>query len=400
MTDSPFGAPGSPPEPARRELSPQLIRFFAWIRSTGVSRGGNRVFAGVCGGIAERIGIEPLVVRVIAVLLAGLGAPVIFGYAVCWAILPNAEGTIHAEQAFRGVFEPAMIAIVALLLLTFVPFTRGFWWQGPTLAWGLPDWLATLLAVGWSTALAIVIVWLIVFVVRRSSATEAQDAGDTAGAASGFGAVEPRLDHRPGAGYSSIVLGLALLVGAIAAGLYAAGTWSAAAFVTGLAVVLGGLAAGIIVAGILGRDSGALGGFALLAAATLVVIGVFPEGTRFFPIGAPTWTAGPSSTAPGYAVLAGRPTLDLSGLEAAADSDGHTVDVWLGFGATELLLPTDQPVVVQAHALIGGVDYAGTADDDGGLYFHDTHTFNDDGGAATRIRVWSFFGQVESTGGE
>lgn len=416
MTDSPRGAPGSPPEPAGRELSPQLTRFFTWIRSTGLSRGGNRVLAGVCGGIAERIGVEPLVVRVITILLAVLGAPVIFAYAVGWALLPNAEGSIRAEQALRGVFDPAMIAIVALLLLTFVPFTRGFWWQGPTLAWGLPDWLATLLAVGWSIALAIVIVWLIVFVVRRSSApatdTDEPDAGYTAGAASAPGALGPgrvaqpagdgsRRDHRPGAGYSSVVLGLALLVGAVAAALYSAGTWSTAAFVVGLAVTLGGLAIGIIVSGIRGRDSGAMGGFAFLAAATLVVVGVFPEGTRFFPLGAPTWTVSPSSTAPGYAVLAGRPTIDLSPLETTEASAARTIDVWLGFGVTELILPADQPVVVEAHAVIGGVDYAGTADDDGGLFFHDARTFNGGGsGAVTEVRVWSFFGQVDSTGGE
>lgn len=414
MTDSPRGGPGSPPEPAGRELSPQLIRFFTWIRSTGLSRGDDRWFAGVCGGIAERIGVEPIVVRVIAILLAVVGAPVIFAYAVCWALLPNAEGTIPAEQAFRGVFDPAMIAIAALLVLTFVPFTRGFWWQGPTLAWGLPDWLATLLAVGWSIALSIVIVWLIVFVVRRASATDELEAGYPAGAASAPSAweqgraVQPaddvsRRDHRPGAGYSSVVLGLALLVGAVAAGVYSAGTWSTAALVIGLAFMLGGLAIGIIVSGIRGRDSGAMGGFAFLAAAMLVVIGLFPEGTRYFPLGAPTWTVSPSSVAPGYAVLAGRPTIDLSQLDTAEASDTRTIDVWLGFGVADLILPADHPVVVQANAISGGVNYAGTADDDGGLFFHDTHTFNggdSDSGAVTQIRVWSFVGQVENTGGD
>jgi hypothetical protein len=188
---------------------------------------------------------------------------------------------------------------------------------------------------------------------------------------------------------------------------YAAGTWSTAALVIGLAFTLGGLALGIIVSGIRGRDSGAMGGFAFLAAAMLVVIGVFPEGARFFPIGAPTWTVSPSSTASGYAVLAGRPTIDLSPLDTAEEtteaSATHTVDVWLGFGVTELVLPANQPVAVEAHALIGGVDYPGTADDDGGLFFHDTRTFNGDGdasGAVIQVRVWSFFGQVDSAGGE
>jgi phage shock protein C len=53
-----------------------------------------KVIAGVCGGIAEYFGIDPVIPRLIWVFLvlgAGLG---ILAYIVCWIVIPQApEGT-------------------------------------------------------------------------------------------------------------------------------------------------------------------------------------------------------------------------------------------------------------------------------------------------------------------
>ena len=48
----------------------------------------NRVIAGVCGGIGEYLDIDPIVVRVIAVilLLSGIG---ILPYCVLWILIPD-----------------------------------------------------------------------------------------------------------------------------------------------------------------------------------------------------------------------------------------------------------------------------------------------------------------------
>ncbi len=168
MTEAPHSYTRPPQNPGGNDGQQQLTRFFDWIRSTGFVRGDERWFAGVCGAVARRTGLDPLIVRGIAVVLAILGGPVLFAYAVGWALLPNVRGRIHAEQLFRGVFEPAMVGILALLVLTVVPFTRGVWWEGAPLWWGMPEWLATTLAVGWGIAVSVGIVWLIVFLVRRS----------------------------------------------------------------------------------------------------------------------------------------------------------------------------------------------------------------------------------------
>ncbi|MCY7290296.1 MAG: cell wall-active antibiotics response protein [Cryobacterium sp.] len=209
-------------------------------------------------------------------------------------------------------------------------------------------------------------------------------------------------DRRAGASFSAIVLGLALLCGAVAAGVWSGGNWSDATLLVGLSVTLGVLALGIIASGIRGRQSGAVGGFAFLAAVALVLLGLFPGGTAFFPVGAPVWTvsADADTAPPGYAVLSGRATIDLTALDAASAED-RTIDVWMGVGVAELILPRDRPVQVETNALAGGIDYVGgtVAVQQGGVFFHDSRTVNDDATrAVARIRVWTVLGQVTVVG--
>ena len=49
----------------------------------------NKMFAGVCGGIAEYFGVDPTLVRLAAVVLALLGGSGLFIYGVAWIIMPK-----------------------------------------------------------------------------------------------------------------------------------------------------------------------------------------------------------------------------------------------------------------------------------------------------------------------
>ena len=51
----------------------------------------NRMIAGVCGGLAAYFGIDPTIVRILAVLLAlpGGGPPIGLIYLVLWVVLPE-----------------------------------------------------------------------------------------------------------------------------------------------------------------------------------------------------------------------------------------------------------------------------------------------------------------------
>jgi len=142
--------------------------FFDWIRNAGIRRSDARWLAGVCGGIAERTGLDPMIVRGIAAVIAVLGGPVFLAYAVGWALLPDSAGRIHLERTIKGVFDPAIIAIGVLVGLTFVPFMHGIWWQGPPAWWSMPGWLEVTLRTAWTLALIGGAIWLVIYLARRA----------------------------------------------------------------------------------------------------------------------------------------------------------------------------------------------------------------------------------------
>ncbi|HEY2923478.1 MAG TPA: PspC domain-containing protein [Candidatus Eisenbacteria bacterium] len=55
----------------------------------------NRVLAGVCGGIAEWLGWDPTLVRVLYVLVSffSAGFPGILVYIILWIVMPNPEAS-------------------------------------------------------------------------------------------------------------------------------------------------------------------------------------------------------------------------------------------------------------------------------------------------------------------
>lgn len=49
----------------------------------------DRMIAGVCGGIAEYFGIDPVLVRLIALVLAVSGGGGILAYLILWIVVPE-----------------------------------------------------------------------------------------------------------------------------------------------------------------------------------------------------------------------------------------------------------------------------------------------------------------------
>ena len=164
------GAPtGDGPASAAPAPGDNPNRFFAWLRSLGVERQPGWV-GGVSAGIASRLGIDPLIVRGGFVVVALLGGPALVIYAVAWLVLPDAQNKIHLEQVLRGRFESAIAGIAALIALSMLPLTQGFWYAGSAF-WGdpiLPDAIGRAL---WTFVIIGLLAWGIVWMVRRSSAT-------------------------------------------------------------------------------------------------------------------------------------------------------------------------------------------------------------------------------------
>jgi phage shock protein PspC (stress-responsive transcriptional regulator) len=194
----------TPPDAQR----PGSNRFFTWLRSLGITRADGWI-GGVCGGIALRTGLDPLIVRGIAVVIAILGGPALFFYAAAWLLLPDTHGEIHLERMLRGIFDAPLIAIGILVVLTFIPITQGAWWLGDRIV-GSAWWFAApaeVLHVLWNLAVIAAIVWFVVWLVSRVRNTPRGERPFGAAAGDGRAAAwtwpnDPAATGRPGAAAS------------------------------------------------------------------------------------------------------------------------------------------------------------------------------------------------------
>ena len=127
-----------------------LDRFFGWIRSVDLRRDGDdKWLAGVCSGIATRLGVDPIVIRAVLVLLVVLGGVGITVYLIAWAFLPNNREEIIAEKALRDgdVLGIILLVVIGLSLIGGAGLTGDhsglgwIWWVIVPI--GLVVWLVT-----------------------------------------------------------------------------------------------------------------------------------------------------------------------------------------------------------------------------------------------------------------
>jgi len=184
------------------------------------------LIAGVCAGIAGRVGIDPIIVRlafVAATLFSGAG---LIAYVLAWVFVPAGEGDAVATRfrARRGNLE--IVAGVALLVLSAALLLRAVgWWVSDAVVWP-----AVVAAIGGA------LIWRH-FVGPSGEITEEPrpDAGRAAGSAGG------------GRSLSRVGVGVALVLGAALMFLWANGALDAADDVV-LAVVVVVVALGLILA--------------------------------------------------------------------------------------------------------------------------------------------------------
>jgi phage shock protein PspC (stress-responsive transcriptional regulator) len=142
--------PGPTTGPTNDTHTSGLDRFFGWIRSVDLRRDSDdKWLAGVCSGIATRLGVDPIVIRAALVLLVVLGGVGITVYLIAWAFLPNTRDEIIAEKALRDgdVLGIILLVIIGLSLVGGtglagdVPGIGWIWWVVVPI--GLVVWLVT-----------------------------------------------------------------------------------------------------------------------------------------------------------------------------------------------------------------------------------------------------------------
>src|SRR3954453_188646 len=114
-----------------------LDAFFSAVRGIGIRRRTDTKWVGgVCSGIADRLHIDPVVVRALLVVLILFGGFGVAAYLIAWALLPDAQDRIAAERALREGHAGwgVLLVIATLALFGLLPWTfghggdRGFPW--------------------------------------------------------------------------------------------------------------------------------------------------------------------------------------------------------------------------------------------------------------------------------
>lgn len=377
------------PPPAPPAPQPESARFFHWLRGLGVQRGPNRWVGGVCSGLAHRWGIDPVIVRGLAVVLTLFFGVGLLAYGVAWALLPEPDGRIHVEEVARGRWSAGM---TGASIVTFL----GLVGPGQGLVWGDNDsWFPWSLF--WIAAVVGIIYWAVTR--GRGKGPQAVPGGvneqfsqqqfpaqpyspqqqfapmhhagpnpsEPAFAAPNavfmppqqFVPAPPRpikavkTTPRLSAAASLLALGLAIMVGAAILILDATNVLDLNGYQVATAAAAAGITAGvaIIVAGLMGRAAGGVGAFAIVS---LVAAGLFSlplHNGQFTALQEMTWSPATVSAAEaGRSLVLGNATLDLTKFD-----DGTTltsdVRVPLELAASTVILkvPTSIPVRIESQ---------------------------------------------------
>jgi phage shock protein PspC (stress-responsive transcriptional regulator) len=275
---------------------------------------GDRVIAGVCGGIARYFNVDPVLVRVGAVALVFLGGAGLLAYIAAVLLIPNeGEGGRTPDGPNRGmVIAGAVLLVIAVCVV--LPF-QGGWGPG----WGI-------VPLGF-LALAGLLVW------RLASGQR------------------PEGDAR--AVLRAMALGVALIAACI--GLAFGAAWASAAGGDGVV-------AGIVIAAGLALIAGAFVGdwarwLILPALALALPAGVVAAADFDVTGGYGEKTYRPASAAAvrdSYRLGAGHLVVDLR--DARLTPGDHPVKISLGVGEADLIVPRDVCVSTDSHLDIGGVE--------------------------------------------
>jgi phage shock protein PspC (stress-responsive transcriptional regulator) len=119
--------PESPTSGSPTSARSGLDGMFSTLRGFGLRRNtDDRWLAGVCSGIADRMGIDPLLVRGALIVLLFVGGIGGLAYLVAWALLPDQNGKILAEEALHG--DGWGIALLVVIGIALISNVANRWW--------------------------------------------------------------------------------------------------------------------------------------------------------------------------------------------------------------------------------------------------------------------------------
>lgn len=395
MTGRQAGPMSLPPPTDRVPRS--LVTLFDRLREGGLARDTSlKWILGVCSGIAARVGVDPIVVRLVFLVLVLLGGFGLLPYLIAAILLPDEKGTIHLEEAFRqrrgqSLWIVVLVAAViggeisdhrAVAALALVAFT--VWWVASGRDGRDGDGLSR--------------------VDHDSKSGGSLSPQDAPRPPSPWApASTPAVSHGLGPGRTDLPLAAAapmaptlaespprrptlggfrtlVVIGSVASA-YAVGVKLAPAVAPGrspidLGVVgaVGVLGLALVTVGILGRRAPGLAIIALVGAVAVGAGGLLPESLRpaggVTSIGEQTWA--PARTDPAsvsYSLGAGSATLDLSAIRAG--DPPRVIDVALSAGEMKVVVPADLTVRIEGRLGLGEVSRLAAVTDTSGTVLVD-----------------------------
>lgn len=118
----PPAAPEPPAPPPPPPAAPRLYRAK-----------NDRILGGVAGGIAQHLGIDPVIVRLAFVVLVLAGGSGVLAYVIAWIVVPEEPTPGAALAAARVGASPPVVAGIALIGLGIVLLLQRLlppdWWR-------------------------------------------------------------------------------------------------------------------------------------------------------------------------------------------------------------------------------------------------------------------------------
>ncbi len=312
----------------------------AWRRTTGP----DRKVAGVAGGIARALNIDPTIVRVLFVVLAFANGFGLVLYALGWLLMPEEEQDVPLIRASSGVRTAliagaAILAVVISLGITAAIFSgssNGVFWPLAPIVGGL-----------------LVILWFSQRRDERSNTmtTQAPPPPQTPGTEAPSYAARPP-SRRDG---ESRLFGVTLALLAIGLGTLGifdslmGGSVPDAAYAALALAIIGTM---LLIGSVFGRPRGLI---FLGIIAALVLAGTTTNGgwdSRHNTIDEAPLTA--SAVSPDYSLGAGNIALDLSKVSDVAALSGRTITIELDAGNVVVDIPDNLGVKVLAEIRYGG----------------------------------------------
>lgn len=328
------------------------VRDLARLRRSST----DRHVAGVAGGLARHLDIDPVILRVGFVVLAFFGAAGLLLYAALWLLVPEEDSgraTLDVDPRSRSV---ALVVAGVLAVLIALGDWGGWWFPWPLL-------------------LIALLVWLVLSRRDRRPSTPGPAVDPATGRPVPPGAASAA--DRPPAGTTTmsgwagdpatavrtpdpkkrgpVLFWFTVALTALALGTLGIVDLAGAAVVDGAypALALGIVAAMLLVGAFWGRA----GGLILLGLVALVALVGTTAGQRWDGERLSERPASAGEVASEYELHRGELVLDLRGVSDLESLDGRSVDLRVGAGRIELVVPDELAIDFDGSAGVGRVAF-------------------------------------------